>query len=178
MPQDITGKVSAVVHLTGAKAGLHTLQGSGQVRLREADIYQLPVMTRLLSVLSLRDPDDTAFTSSDIDFRINGEQMYLDRIDFSGDVLSLKGQGWMDLNRQINLNFYALVGREEFQLPIVKTLLAEASRSILLIQVVGTVDQPQVIRKALPDLDETLQRIFPEAAPRTAGPPSTARQTK
>jgi hypothetical protein len=41
----------------------------------------------------------------------------------------------------------------------------------------GTVDQPQVIRKALPDLDETLQRIFPEAAGRTAGtapqPPST-----
>ena len=174
--RDITGKVYALVHLQGAKAGLHTLQGNGQVRLREADVYQLPVMARLLSVLSLRDPDDTAFTSSDIDFRINGEQIYLDRIDFSGDVLSLKGKGWMDLNRQINLNFYALVGREEFQLPLVKTLLAEASKSILLIQVEGTVDQPQVIRKALPDLDETLQRIFPEAAPRTASPQSLWRQ--
>ncbi|MHB0955942.1 MAG: hypothetical protein ACYC0X_06125 [Pirellulaceae bacterium] len=176
--QDITGKVYAVVHLTGARAGLHTLQGNGQVRLREADIYQLPVMTRLLSVLNLGDPDTTTFTSSDIDFRIKGEQMYLDRIDFSGDVMSLKGQGWMDLNRQINLNFYALVGRQEFQLPIVKTLLAQASRSILLIQVVGTVDQPQVIRKALPDLDETLQRIFPEAAPRTAGFESRSVRTK
>ena len=134
---DITGKVFALVHLQGAKAGLHTLQGNGQVRLREADVYQLPVMARLLSVLSLRDPDDTAFTSSDIDFRVNGEQIYLDRIDFSGDVLSLKGKGWMDLNRQINLDFYALVGREEFQLPLVKALLAEASKSILLIQVVG-----------------------------------------
>jgi hypothetical protein len=169
---DITGKVFALVHLQGAKAGLHTLQGSGQVRLREADVYQLPVMARLLSVLSLRDPDNTAFTSSDIDFRVNGEQIYLDRIDFSGDVLSLKGKGWMDLSRQINLDFYALVGREEFQLPLVKALLAEASKSILLIQVVGTVDQPQVIRKALPELDETLQRIFPETAPRTATPQS------
>jgi len=147
------------------------------MQLRDADIYQLPVMARLLSVLSLRAPDGAAFTSSDIEFRMNGEQLYFDRINFNGDVLSLRGQGWMDLNRQINLNFYALVGREEMQLPIVKTILAEASRSILAIHVEGTVDQPQVIRKALPDLDETLQRIFPEATGRTAGttpqPPNT-----
>jgi hypothetical protein len=62
------------------------------------------------------------------------------------------------------------VGREELQLPVLKTILAQASRSILQIQVLGTVDQPQVIRKALPELDETLQRMFPEAIPRTATP--------
>ena len=103
-------------------------------------------------------------------FRSNGEQIYLDRIDFSGDVLSLKGKGWMDVNRRVNLDFYALVGREEFQLPLVKTLLTQASKNMLQIQAVGTVDQPQLIRKALPELDDTLQRIFPESAPRTASP--------
>ena len=167
---DITGKVFAVVRFKGAKAGLHTLEGSGEVRLRESDVYELPIMVQLLSFLSLRQPDTTAFTRSDIDFRINGEQIYLDRIDFSGDVISLKGKGWMDLSRRVNLDFYALVGRQDFQLPIIKALLAEASRNILLIQVAGTIDEPQVIRKPLPELDETLQRIFPEAAPRTAGP--------
>jgi hypothetical protein len=168
----VTGKVYALVHLRGAKAGLHTLQGNGQVRLRDADVYELPVMARLLNVLNLGNPDDTAFTSSDVDFRIEGEQLSLDQIDFNGDLMSLKGNGWMDLNRQINLDFYALVGRDEFQLPLVKALVTEASKRILLIQVVGTVDQPQVIRKPLPNLDETLQRIFPEAAPRTANPRS------
>jgi len=167
---ELTGKVFALLHVRGAKAGLHTLQGSGEIRLREADVYELPVMARLLSVLRLGTPDGPAFTSSDIDFRVNGEQIYLDRIDFSGDVLGLKGKGWMDLNRQVDLEFYALVGREEFQLPLVKALLARASKSILLIQVVGTADQPQVIRKPLPELDETLQRIFPETIPRTANP--------
>lgn len=175
--EGISGKVSGEARLVGYKAGLHTLQGGGRMQLHDADIYELPVMARLLSVLSLRAPDGAAFTSSDVEFRVNGEQLYFDRINFNGDVLSLRGQGWMDLNRQINLNFYALVGREEMQLPIVKTILAEASRKILAIHVEGTVDQPQVIRKALPDLDETLQRIFPEAAGRTAGatpqPPNT-----
>ncbi len=167
---DISGKVFAVLHLAGTAAGLHTLQGNGQVRLREADIYELPVMVQLLKVLSLRQPDTTAFTSSDVDFRVQGEQLYLDRIDFSGDAISLKGKGWMDLNRQINLDFYALLGRHELQLPVIRTLLAEASRNILSIQVVGDIDAPKVNKKALPELDETLQRLFPEAAARTAVP--------
>lgn len=167
---DITGRVYSVVRMQGTKSGPHTWQGTGEVRLREADIYELPIMVQLLSFLSLRKPDTTAFTSSDIDFRIQGEQIQLDRIDFSGDAISLKGTGWMDLNRRLNVDFYTLVGRQEIQIPLLRTLLAEASRNILLIQVAGTVDEPVIKRKALPELDETLQRIFPEAIPRTTNP--------
>ncbi len=166
---DISGKVNAVVYLQGAKAGLHTLQGRGEVHLREADIYELPVMAGLLNLLSLRPPDTTGFTSSDVAFHLQDEQVYLDRVDVSGDVVSLKGRGWMDLNRQINLDFYALVGNQEFQIPVIRNLLAQASKSILRIQVVGDVNSPQVIKRPLPELDDTLQRLFPEAAPRTAG---------
>jgi len=135
----VSGKVHASVHLSGAQAGLHTLRGNGRMRLSEADVYQLPVMVSLLNVLSLRRPDTNAFTQCDVDFRVNGEQAYLDRIDFNGDAISLKGKGWMDLNRRVNLDFYALVGRHEWQIPVIRELLAEASRNILLIQVDGTI---------------------------------------
>ena len=163
------GSFETLVAAVQAAGLVDTLKGEGQVRLRQADIYQLPVMVALLSFLSLRPADTTAFTSSDIDFHVDGAQLYFDRIDFSGDAISLKGEGWMDLNRQINLSFYALVGRQEFQVPIVSALLAEASRNILRIQVAGSVDQPSVQRKALPELDETLQRIFPEATLQSSG---------
>ncbi len=165
---NVSGKVFALLRLKGAKAGLHTLQGTGQLRLREADIYQLPVMVSLLKILSFRPPDATGFTSSDIDFRLVGEQIYIDRVDFSGDAISLKGKGEMDFTGKVKLDFYALVGRQEFQLPFVRTLLAEASKNILVIQVTGNIDDPQVIRRPLPELDDTLQRLFPEDAPRTA----------
>ena len=45
----------------------------------------------------------------------------------------------------------------------------ELFKNILLIQVVGDVDDPDIIKKPLPELDDTLQRLFPETAPRTAG---------
>jgi hypothetical protein len=174
--RQVTGKVFAMLRLSGNSVGKDSLRGNGHVRLRNADVYQLPVMVELLSFLSLRPPDGTAFTSADIDFRMQGDQLlYFDRIDFSGDAITLKGSGWMDLTRNVSLSFYALMGRYEFQIPIVRNLLAEASRNILAIQVVGTLDNPHVVSRPLPELEEALQRIFPEVYSRTASPPARSR---
>jgi hypothetical protein len=124
-------------------------------------------MLALLKLLSIRQPDTTAFTSSDIDFGLVGEDVYLDRINFNGDAISLKGHGEMKLDRRIKLKFYALVGRNEFNLAALRSLLRQASQQILLIHVGGTLDQPQVTSEALPMLKETLDQIFPETVVRT-----------
>lgn len=120
-------------------------------------------MLALLKLLSIRQPDTTAFTSSEIDFRVQGEHVYLDRINFNGDAVSLKGRGEMDLERRINLKFYSLVGPGELNLPIVRAVVRQASKQLLLIHVTGTLDQPQLTRDPLPLLKETLEQIFPEA---------------
>jgi hypothetical protein len=114
----------------------------------------------LLSLVSVRPPDTTAFTASDINYRIHSDRVYLDRIRFSGDAISLEGNGWLDFDNKINLSFYTLVGRSELRIPIVSSLLAEASRNLLKIQVVGTLDKPRVSGSAFPELDETMQNIL------------------
>jgi hypothetical protein len=160
--RDLYGRANAAIHMTGNRYGYHTWQGDGFVRLYEADIYQVPVMLSLLNVLKIRQPDTTAFTSSDIDFRLQHEHIYLERINFNGDLISLKGHGELDLERRIKLKFYTLVGRQEFSLPVVRAMLQQASQQILLIHVSGTLDEPQMTREALPALKETLDQIFPE----------------
>src|SRR4030095_13023663 len=100
-----------------------TWHGTGQIRLRDADIYELPVMIAMLKLLSVQRPDRTAFTTSNIDFRVEGDDLALDRIDFSGDAISLKGKGRMNAQREINLTFHPIVGREERHLPIFRPLL-------------------------------------------------------
>jgi hypothetical protein len=67
----------------------------------------------------------------------------------------------MNLDQTIQLTFYTQVGRREF--PLLGSVLAEASRNILEIQVVGTLNEPVVQQTAFPELDETLQILFPEA---------------
>ena len=53
----------------------------GTVRLSNADVYELPVMISLLKILSIRPPDQNAFSDATIDYRIEGEHIYFDRID-------------------------------------------------------------------------------------------------
>jgi hypothetical protein len=161
--KQLTGKAQGYVKLTGSRKGRHTWNGGGVVRLREADIYELPVMVALLKILSVREPDKTAFNTADLDYRIQGEHIYVDRLDFHGDAVTLKGSGEMDWQRHLNLQFYTMVGRDEVKLPVIRPLLGEASRNLMLITVGGTLDQPQMKREAFPGLNETLQQIFPEA---------------
>jgi len=156
----VTGKADATLQLSGRTSGVHTWRGRGAIRLRNADIYQVPIMVALLSLVSVRPPDTTAFTASDINYRIHSDRVYLDRIRFSGDAISLEGNGWLDLDNKINLSFYTLVGRSELRIPIVSSVLAEASRNLLKIQVVGTLDKPRVSGSAFPELDETMQNIL------------------
>jgi len=127
-------------------------------------LYELPAMVRLLKLLSIQRPDTTAFTNSNIAFRIEGDDLAFDRIDFSGDAISLKGKGRMNGQRQIDLKFYPLVGREERQVAIFRPLLGKTGQEFMLIEVTGTLDQPEIDRRVFPRLDEQLAQLFPELA--------------
>jgi len=163
--QNISGKVLGAIYLGGTYKGIHTLRGGGKVRLSDADIYELPLMVQLLKILRLSKPDKTAFTSSDIHYRIEGDRIVFDRIVFNGDAISLIGKGSVRLDRKIeNMDFYTIMGRDERSIPILRPVLGEASRQLLLIRVAGTLDNPRTSRDALPLLNETLQQLFPEEA--------------
>ena len=162
----ITGKALARLRLRGTGTGLHTLRGSGTIRLRDADIYELPLMVSLLNIVSIRPPDRTAFTTSDVLFRINGEHIYFDPIEFHGDVLSLKGNGHMNFAGDLDVKFYTKVGRESLNIPVFRPLLREARPKFMEIHVTGPVDNPKTTRQAFPGLNDTLQQLFPEEARR------------
>lgn len=164
--RNVRGKVNALINLEGKGNGRHSWRGEGLVRLYDANIYKIPVMLALLKFLNMGEPDRTAFTSSEIDFRIEGEQAYLDKINFHGDAISLKGYGEVNLDRQIDLKFYTLVGQREFDWQVLRSLVQQASSQILVIRVTGTLDRPEPTRLPLPAIKDALQLLFPEVAKR------------
>ena len=166
---NVSGRTSAGIRLSGSSEGTHTLRGQGRVQLREADIYQLPLMVRLLKLLTIKPPDRTAFTSSDVDFRVEGDRIYFTRIDFEGDAISLDGHGEMNLQREIQLTFGTVVGRDDYYASLLRPILKEAGRRLMVIQVSGTIDDPQVRRELVPQLNERFEQMFP-TAPRLREP--------
>lgn len=168
-PQKLEGEIYAAVDLQGAGPSLNDLSGQGTVQLRNADIYELPVMVALLKILSIRPPDTTAFTRSDMKFRVEGPHIYIDQIDFNGDAVSLFGKGELGLDGQVRLVFHPILGNDQLKIPVVRELLGGAGQQIMLIHVDGTLSQPITRRQALPGVNQALQQLQAEFQ----GPPGT-----
>lgn len=160
--KNMTGQADGSIRLRGRAEGVHTLRGEGDLRLRDAYVYDLPQMVALLKILSVKPPDTNAFTSSEVDFRVEADHIYFDRIDFYGDAISLKGTGEMGLDTKIGLNFYAMVGRDEMYVPVIGDLLRGASEQIMLIRVDGKLDDPNIRREPFPGVNQVLQQLQAE----------------
>jgi hypothetical protein len=159
----LSGEILATVDLRGKGKTRNNLTGRGTVQLRNANIYELPAMVSLLKVLSLRNPDATAFTQSDIAFVLQAEHVYLERIDFAGDAVSLQGRGYVNLMKdEVKLKFRTVLGNDAGRLNAVKQLLGGASQQILLLHVDGSLSNPQVRREAFPGVNQMLEQLQSE----------------
>ena len=153
------GRVHGGIEIRGSRAGTHSLVGRGQVKLTDADIYELPVTVALLKILRVKNPDRNAFTSSLVDFRIEGPHAYLDTLELSGDAISLVGNGEVDFDSRINLVLRPIMGEAETQLPAMKRLLGGASGQFVLVHVDGTIAEPMTSTEAFPTLAAAVQRL-------------------
>ena len=143
----------------GRAEASNRLSGQGNIQLREADVYELPVMIRLLKILSIKRPNTNAFGSSDIDYRIVGSHIYFDRIVFSGDAVSLEGNGEMNFDGDVRMNFHPMLGREDRKVVLLRELLGGAGQEFMLIRVSGTLDDPQTERQVFPTVNQALQQL-------------------
>ena len=177
-PKDLTGTVSGKLALDGAGRSTYAMAGKGELHIVDANIYKLPVLVALLKVLSNRSPDTTAFDRCDAQFEIHGEQIHFEHLNLLGDALSLYGRGDTNFDRNLNLEFYSMVGPGGFSLPLFSAMAGQASRQMLQLKVDGSIDNPQIHKEALPALNQALQQFQAElqggASPAVVAPPTPA----
>ena len=157
--QNLRGRILATVELQGAGHTRNTLTGRGTVQLTEANVYELPLMVSMLKLLSIRAPDSNAFSKSDIAFHVQGEHVYFDRLDLTGDAISLRGKGEMNMQSELHLAFTTIVGRGDLPVPIVRELFTGASQQFLVIYVDGPMHNPAMRKEAFPGLKEAFDHL-------------------
>ncbi len=159
------GRLWVDCRLAGSLMHANTLSGNGRAWLRQASFYQMPVMAHLFRALSLKAPEDGAFESADVDFRIDGDRIPIDRISLDGDIIALRGSGWTNLRRELQLDLYAYVGNSSPIGAIFGPLVSQNDNATMLqLEVTGTTDQMK-FRRAIPLIGTNLQQIFPSASP-------------
>jgi hypothetical protein len=131
----------------------------GNVHIREANIYELPLLVSLLKILRHGAPNSTAFDQSDIDFEIKGPHITLKRIDFLGDVVDLYGYGETGFDEHVKLAFRAELGPRDYALPLVKNFVGHTSGNLMRLYVDGTLTDPKVATEAFPGFNQILQQV-------------------
>ncbi len=156
---NLKGHVLGSVEVHGVGRSTNELVGHGSLHLRDANVYELPVMVSMLKILNNHSPDQNAFSKSDMEYRIEGEHIYFDKLDFNGDAISLLGKGEMNFAGDTRLNFAAVVGRGEIEAPMLRRIFTGASQQFLVIHVNGNIQNPDIRQEAFPGINEALQQL-------------------
>jgi hypothetical protein len=137
-------------------------EGAGEVFVREAQVWKMPLMFAVFQVLNLT-PDENVFHDGWLRFFISRNTLTFEKIDLQGKVLSFIGGGRMDLtNRRLDLTLLA-ASPMRLQLPLLSDLLEGASRELMEIRVGGTPAEPNITPQPLRSLTRALETLFPEA---------------
>ena len=120
----------ATVELRGFGHNRTALGGNGHLYLHNANIYELPLMISMLKILSIKVPDPNAFSQSDIDFHIQGEHVYFDKLDFKGDAISLLGKGEMNFQGDTDMVLAATVGHADAGVPALRNLFSRSESAV------------------------------------------------
>ena len=175
--RNVAGKINAGIHLGGVGRKMETLEGSGVIQLREANIYELPNMMRLLRELRIRevDPKSGAFSSADVKFRLQGNTVFLDPLIFDGNAFNLHGNGTMRLdNRTVDLTMKARLGNRQSQIPILSPVVGGVVDQIVQLSVQGPLSEPTFSRILMPEVDKAIREIQGDEAVNVA--PQTERK--
>gem|GEM_PF-6304460 len=165
MPANMSGRGDAGLELSGNSEGTHTWRGKGNVRLRDANLAKLPALISLVNNLKRHTRPDV-FTSSDIAFNIDGAYVNLEQFDLHGESLSMKGRGWIGMDRRLELAFYSILGGEQNWFKAALPFGKMMSRGTWQILVTGTLDKMRWAGQALPGFNELLLEQAEQTTPR------------
>lgn len=142
------GRLSIQCDLKGALTNTASLEGQGRAWLREANLYELPAMIQLFGALRVS-PGQGAFDSADIQFGIDGDRLPVHELVLDGDIVSLRGSGWVNLRRELHLDLFANVGRRSLVGSIFRPLSSSKAATLWQIEVNGSTTDPQIRRLPL-----------------------------
>jgi len=142
------GELSIECDLQGELTNTASLGGQGRAWLRNANLYELPAMIKLFRVLSVS-PGQGAFDSADILFGIDGDRLPVHKLVLDGDFVSLRGEGWVNMRRELHFDLSANVGRRSLVGSALPRLFSSPAATLLQLEVNGTTTEPQIRTRSI-----------------------------
>ncbi len=165
----LAGRVAAFATLNGEGRNLATLKGEGGLSVQEAELYELPQIVKIFQILSVQEPDQTAFNSAYADFDVVGDRLKFNSVVLKGNALTLFGDGWLTVREKeklIDLTLNTRLGDESSQIPVVSELIGGAGDQLAQIRVEGNLAAPIVRQDRFPGVKKAWWSVFPDQEPK------------
>lgn len=158
------GDIYGNIVLRGRTGRTGFMEGAGELYIREARVWKLPIILAIFQVLNLT-PDENVFHDGMLKIYLMRDKVVFNKIDLQGRAMSFIGGGSLDLNTD-QLDITLLAGSPvRINLPLLTEVLEGASREIMEIRVRGTFGDPKIIPQPLKSLGVALKTLFPEPPP-------------
>ncbi len=166
------GSIDGNLVLRGETGQRSYREGVGEMCVREAQIWKLPIIFSIFQVLNLT-PDENVFHDGRLEYSLHNDDLTFDQIDLRGRAVSLVGRGRMDI-RTKRLDVTLLAGSPvQLHVPILSEILEGASRELMEIKVTGTLAQPRIAPQPLKSLTNALRTLFPDLTRPTERQPAS-----
>ncbi len=170
---DLRGLMTGEAEISGRGNSTRGLTGRGQLLIRPAALYQLPVMLAVFKQLNGGSANNTAFDEAQAFFEIANNRFEFKQIDLKGAALSLKGFGWVRFDRRLNFDFYSSVTRNRAPLAILQQVVGQATVGWMGVKVSGTLDNPDAQIRPVQRLDDAVKSFLGGIDPRPSPIPIT-----
>lgn len=171
----LKGPVNSRIDLLGQGSSDRNVRGSGWIQVSPAQLYELPVLNRMLASLELRQPDTTAFRYAYGQFTLHDGLIDFSEIQLLGESLLLVGRGSVafgtGLNQQLAIEF--LRSKFRNRIPVIGQAISAVTSNSIGVRVTGTLSAPVIdVQPKLGVVDDTLRKLIDGfEAGQTPGPP-------
>lgn len=159
----LQGPVNGRIDLLGRGLSDRNVRGSGWVQISPAQLYELPVLNRMLASLELRQPDTTAFRYAYGQFTLHDGLLDFSEIQLLGESLLLVGRGSVafgaGMNEQLAIEF--LRSKFRNRIPVFGQAISAVTSNSIGVRVSGTLSAPVIdVQPKLGLIDDTLRKLI------------------
>jgi len=128
----------------GLRAVRGRVEASGFLRVTDAELYEVPLVVRLINVFRLASSERTAFQKARVLYFLRGGRLILGDIRLEGRALNLYGAGVMERDGRLHLTFMTGKKNDDPLLPALSEMMEGLRKQLVVVLVTGTLAEPQV----------------------------------
>jgi len=159
--QELIGRLAGDIILQGTGTERTELVGLGDLSITDGELYRMPLLLRILSLLQLSASGEAAFSRARVNYAMLDGELLINDLVLSGHGLRIFGDGTVTKHDRLELTLYTGFGRGELpHVPLVSDLAELLGKQLARLEVGGTFDEPEVVIEPLTPLSAPLIDLF------------------